>query len=112
MFRCQASLLCKTGAAGFRWKTAANYDNDRKGTFNLDAEAEKLGIHPRYALGLLMNESNSTFKSNGRQYPASQGKSSRPGAKACTYGAMFPMYKAEPEVKFALQKSRRKITTR
>src|SRR3989338_11174429 len=112
MFRRQSNfLLCRAGP-GFRWKNAAYYQKDQKGAFNLDAEAEKLGIHPRYAQGLLMQESHLSFKSNARPFPATQGKTSRPGAKACSYFGMFPMYKTDVEVKYALQKSHRKITTR
>ena len=80
------------------------------GAFDAATVADKLGIEPRYAQGLLMQEDRLTFKGRGRMWPASVGRTSRPGAKACTYQAMFPLYNTEPEIKYKLDKSFKKLT--
>ncbi len=112
MLRRSYLFSCAAQAGGSHyWKSAEKMQDDNRGAFNVDAAAEKLGIHPRYAQGLLMKSSLS-FKSRGRQYPASQGRSSRPGSKACTKAAMFPLYNTEREVKYALDKSKRDLTNK
>ena len=113
MLRRTLTKRCPT-ANGPYWKTAsfhAGDDSQRKGAFSVEAEAERLGIHPRFAQGILM-KADQSFKTKGRGHPAMYGRTSRPGSKACTKETMFPLYCTTPEVKYALGKSKRILTTK
>lgn len=89
----------------------SGFEDPTKGAFSADTEAEKLGIHPRFAQGLLM-KADQSFKVKGRRYPSMFGRTSRPGSKSCSKKTMFPMYCPGPEVTYALDKSKRKLTNK
>lgn len=108
MFRRAPLLRCKSNSA--YWQTPQFHADDRAGAFNVEAAAEKLNIDARYARGLLLEHNTRTFKGRGRMLPAEVGRTSRPGSRACTYGAMFPLYNAPKEIKFGLQRSFKRLS--
>ncbi len=107
MLRRRAVLLCP---GAHRFKTAEAWD-DVRGAFDVNQAADRLGISAREAQGLMMPQDNYTFFGKGRRYPASLSRNSRPGSKACSSSAMFPLYTPPPELKHKLKRSFRHLTT-
>jgi hypothetical protein len=105
-----ASNMSPHGTPNLRFQSGQNYDDDRRGPFNHADVADKLGIPPRYAQGLMMEAAYHTFHGKGHHYPASMGRTSRPNARSCLRHNMFPLYRTTPDIRYALQKSHKKIT--